>query len=173
MNEDLKILKNYLGTGLKMIFEKSGRIINLKGIKELEDALCFFDNESNLYYQHAFNFKPLLLPLSALTEPMEDWKIPIVELAKISDLGFHKFIKLKGSEKIIGVKYFDNKGDECVFAFQPESYCFGTHYEQEKEFTLTLNQLQLFEWLFEHHFDVYNWIEAGKAIDKRTLNLKK
>ena len=29
-------------------------------------------------------YKPLLLPISALTEPLEDGSVPIVELAKIS-----------------------------------------------------------------------------------------
>lgn len=105
------------------------------------------------------DFKLCLLPLSALTEPMEDGSVPIVELAKIaypnndwvlrdnlgtiaeSDTGMY-FMYLRDSNSF----YIDGNISGCV-----------------------PNQLQLFEYLYSKHFDIYGLIESGLAIDKRTV----
>lgn len=107
-------------------------------------------------------YKPILLPISALTEPMEDGSVPIVELAKIA----YKW--QKWDEKRIN----KNNG---VLEGSPYDFWFS---EEKREFMLCdgggylhiNNQLQLFEYLYSHHFDIYGLITAGLAIDKRTLN---
>ena len=106
---------------------------------------------------------PILMPLSELTTPMIDGSTPIVEMAKIAYPKANTYIHMKG---------------EICFIDAGESYVFG-YVESEQSFICTLlpknkncfvnNQLQLFEYLFANHFDVFGLIESGRAIDKRTV----
>ncbi len=56
-----------LGYGLKLMFEKSGRIIELKGVEDSPVTIQCVD-EQNLYDLSIWNFKPILFPLSYLTK---------------------------------------------------------------------------------------------------------
>jgi hypothetical protein len=90
-------LKGYLGTGLKMIFKKSGRCFTLNGLMTNENEnLIFIDSLQEKWLQKHWNFKPLLHPLSRLTVPISvegynngEEFVPIIELAKL----FHKNYK--------------------------------------------------------------------------------
>lgn len=102
-----------------------------------------------------------LLPLSALTEPSEDGTVPIVELAKIAteeDGDWHIFQGMAWSD------------EECLaYNFFIETSPFKMCLQYHDEWSNLPNQLQLFQYLFKHHFDVFGLIEKGLAIDKRTL----
>lgn len=195
---ELKHLCGYLPHGLKCQYEG---IINGKELSEEDKRLSKIDVFSNEYeyaispinglkiaelkeikiYRHywtahigiyrrglktfvnGYNFKPLLLPLSALTEPIEDGTVPIVEAAKIA----YKW--QKWDEKRIN----KNNG---VLEGSPYDFWFS---EEKREFMLCdgggylhiNNQLQLFEYLYSIHADIYGLIPAGLAIDKRTVKL--
>ncbi len=67
----LEILSAYLPHQLKLMFEKSGRIITMKSCFNNNDNsdLCITDvKESNGYNFKIWNFKPILYPLSRLTK---------------------------------------------------------------------------------------------------------
>jgi hypothetical protein len=173
--EELKVLRHYLGTGLK--FKK--KIHKDDGYYEFEmDGLVNHHIYSTAGVRYnSKNVLPCLLSLSALTEAMEDEKIPIVELAKI-ELG-NNFETLDNIETLELLRqhlceYYINGELYRLEYNETNGFAKYRPYDGDKYLMECCNQFQLFEWLFEHHFDVYNWIEAGKAIDKRTIkNIQK
>lgn len=126
------------------------------------------------------DFKPLLLPLSALTEPMEDGTVPIVELAKIELL-----TKKCQIGDLYNVESFKLLKDHfCEFYEEEDSYTrYWFQYNEVNGFSkqIVINgdfestfcniSIDLFEYLYSKHFDIYGLIPAGLAIDKRTVKL--
>lgn len=114
------------------------------------------------------DLKPLLLPLSALTEQLPDGSVPIVELM---DKSFNT--NWAKTEYI----YTDSGKNEWWVAFKDQNSCFGYNSDKQGFYSINGNgrdlyvhkQLQLFEYLFANQFDVFGLIDAGLAIDKRTL----
>lgn len=101
------------------------------------------DFNTNADYQKK-DLKPCLLPLSALTEPLPDGSVPIVELLKPNINIVPKYLRWVGNTILFG----------NILLLNVENLC--------------LQQSQ-FEYLYANHFDIYNLIEAGLAIDKRTI----
>lgn len=90
-------------------------------------------------------YKPLLLPLSALTEPMEDGSVPI-DIIREFNIGYVDFITLEREN------WIDLYGRKRWIGAIPN---------------------MIIEYLHSRHFDIYGLIHAGLAIDKRTLNKTK
>ena len=116
----------------------------------------FFDDEN-------VEIKPILRPLSDLTKEIEinGFKfIPLIKLAK---------------------KYADSSGyNYDIKIFRNKCFCFSKSSEVEFYFTgvdfkfhgkVVSNQLNLFEKLYEWHFDVYDLIHNGLAININKLKL--
>lgn len=113
------------------------------------------------------SIKPLLLPLSALTEPLPDGTVPIIELAKIH------LDWVEGND-------FNLK---CEYKYQRQINVQSTWnnivnrdpYFNDNLFIQTVNvhknEYWINEYLFANHFDVWNLIENGIAIDKRNIKL--
>jgi len=159
MKTELKdCLHHYLNTGLKiqakggMIYTLNFEIYNLTIIS---------------------GWKPLLLPMSALTEPLEDGTIPIVELARIATnfvfgnlLDFTKaelFSELDSSGLVV---YYESK--ERV-SFTADFDCTRKDFSLYSDGnSLNLDKLALFEYLFKHHFNVFD-LAPELWIDKRTV----
>ncbi len=158
MKLELKHLKNYLGTRLKVEGQTHKDIFELGGM-DGDIALLVGHGRVDL-----FDIKPLLLPLSALIEPMDDGSVPIVELAKIlySEISWTGKFKLVDNEV-----HFDSYESFNLFWYDYESKEFMVRMYETDSFPE--NQLQLFEYLFANHFDIFGLIYAGLAIDKRTL----
>lgn len=136
------------------------------------------DNDLVNYYDQHYrlkDIKPYVYPLSMLTEEIEyekDRFVPIQKLFEIST----------------GINYFD---DEANYSFDYREVNNGSYlaYELNRGIALQYdsiiqtfrafnddqtqsevkNQLKLFQKLFKWHFDVFNLIEQGKAIDKSKL----
>ena len=136
---------------------------------------------------HLPYIKPILRPMSDLYREI-DGSVGIVELAKIAGCKdeeiksyvldgqtnytipytFHvdgRVFKLRGEfffspkAKSFLFDYFDNGNEsKSNFLGDETSYQFGVD-----------NQLELFSYLFEHHFDVFGLIEKGLAIDKNII----
>ncbi len=116
--------------------------------------------------------KPILRPLSDLTREIEhNGKkfVPIVELCKLYESDQITYIEIKGSNNLIGLRYFDKDGTDCVFAYHIKYGAFAVHTVQDELFHIVYNQLELFQKLFECHIDVFGLIERGKAIDINRL----
>jgi len=117
------------------------------------------------------DFKPILRPLSDLTKPcLENGKTPIAELM---DKSFNT--NWAKTEYI----YTESGKNEWWVAFKDQNSCFGYNSEKQGFYSINnsckdlyvYNQLQLFEMLFEWHFDIYGLIVNGFAIDINTLSL--
>jgi hypothetical protein len=102
-------------------------------------------------------YKPLLIKMD-LTKPIiVDGKevIPIVELAIIA------FPELQWKSNGIGNA---TTGYGHTFYYLTNKMCFGCTHS-----AFTPYQIQCFQWLFEHKFDFFNFIEKNLAIDVTTL----
>ena len=71
MKLELKHLSPYLPYDLALIFEKSGRIIQMQSCFNNASLQITDQNEGNTYDLSIWNFKPMLRPLSQLTEEIE------------------------------------------------------------------------------------------------------
>lgn len=156
---ELKHLCGYLPYGLNFIIE-SGLIFKLR-------ATHIFNNHTGIYKGLEKQAKLLLLPLSALTEPLEDGTVPIVELAKIAGLNF---IKIDSIQITNGWIQILSQPKDSFYRFVYDSKTMGFRYYIDGNLYHLSNQLQLFEYLYLKHFDIYGLIDAGLAIDKRTVN---
>jgi len=168
MKLELNHLKHYFGTGLKVIDEEMQEVFDACGCDFSENELLINDNIDGSVEHYCLNLlKPLLLPLSALTEPMEDGSVPIVELAKIAS-----FIHNPNDGYVIETYWYSYgcKSGDYTFWYNGIGNFNCTKTTGDKVSTeIIQNQLQLFEYLFANHFDIYGLIDAGLAIDKRTL----
>lgn len=122
---------------------------------------------------------PHLLPLSALTEPMEDGSVPIVELAKMNGFTPHNyFIELQNDTIVLYGEQFNHPEERltAIFFFELDidncNMNKGIEFKDnavESVFSPLREQVKSFEYLFSNHFDVYGLLDANLAIDKRTL----
>lgn len=182
---ELKHIAGYLPYGLKVEhidYDYSDKVENkvVDVIFLAKDCIGFSDGAD--YYFHPEDMddynpsiKPLIRPMSDLYKPcLEDGKIPIVELAKIAGNHFTDY-KISNITKphsdifICGVKWYD-EGDECYYVFGWDDVNgFGFHNYDTKEILFVPHQIQLFEKLYQWHFDIHGLIEKNLALDMNTI----
>ena len=190
MELELKHLAPYLPYGLKVQLSQKG-IFNLdEEFPQPHNEICEitnilkFNNEwqveiSEVAGDDSFGLidideiMPLLLPMSSLYTEMEDGTVHIVELAKIT--GWLTIQDWEVSHKIVyglftcGVRWFDEE-DEKYYVFSwDEVNGFGMHEKPSRDIHFVPNQLKLFTYLFEHHFDIFGLIDKGLALDKTKI----
>ena len=107
--------------------------------------------------------KLALRPLSSLYERcLEDNKVPIIELAEMAFPDEGWFLDYNNNCKSFK--------DNCIFAY--DKYEFQFYCDNYEEAVVPCRQLQLFKWLYKHHFDIEGLIEKGYAVNINTLNDK-
>lgn len=171
-----KHLCGYLPYGLKGIEYIGAKEYVLERISANNECLWApnYDAHERLKYSlpKRIDCIPLLLHLSALTEPLEDCSVPIVELAKIA-FGQIDVLGITQKDGLYAVKFTDEEDDTTVFSYNTNVCSFQADYmnmeELERRITIVPRQLHLFEYLYSKHFDIHNRIPAGLAIDKRTV----
>lgn len=145
MKLELKHIAPYLPYGLKKLKTSKGNFTCDPDITKIEDVTISSINDLFKKRYHVKSCKPLLLPLSALTEPMEDGSVPIDIFAQIYFGGsFSKNLEGLKEEFINNILYSP----------------------------IGVVSFEIVEKLFAWHFDVYGLIESGLAIDKRTIKTR-
>ena len=165
---ELKHIAPYLPYKLKIYYE----LVNDRN--QLDWELTCTNVDFLLMNQN----KPILHPLSDLTKPcLPDDKIPLIELC---DIERGQIYWTDGGNKSI-IDCDDFKGQKVVqhdsydsimaFGFNTELKMFyGTiDIAVESQQTNIIKQIELFQKLFEWHFDVFGLIEKGLAVDINTL----
>lgn len=107
--------------------------------------------------------KPVLKPLSDLYKEI-DGKVGIVEIAREVELNF---IRYDLGSSCVDLYLTDRKGKKSRFwydGFKTGSFCL-TIYGYGK-----VNQLAGFQYLFQHHYDVFGLIDKGVAIDLNSIS---
>lgn len=112
-----------------------------------------------------------LRPLSDLYKEI-DGEVGIVKLAKIHDTDFDdtedvKVTPLTGWSTMGHVDYWNNDGIECRFGWFNS---FQAGYINPTRHRFVSNQLDLFTYLFQHHYDVFSLIDKGLAIDLNSIS---
>lgn len=134
------------------------------GLKTGSDYPASYYNEGKRYGLMLSQIKPLLHPLSDLYKEI-DGKVGIVDLAKIS-----ADFKWKLGRFYCDGEYIDVA--ECrygVFLYNKSNRVF----ELCNIYGLcgvAPNQLDLFTYLFQHHYDVFSLIDKGLAIDLNSIS---
>ena len=122
---------------------------------------------------------PILRPISDLNKPLKDDTIPIVELAKICYVkaGYNAIFEKEKCYVVnsLGAKlyrfYFDTSHNSfySMTLFVSSRWKEKSKYSEDRDVGVH-NQVQLFDYLNQHHFDYRGLIEKGLAIDINTLN---
>lgn len=127
---ELKHICGYLPWGLTG-FHKEGHICNID-----------FDMVVK-YGTNLANYKPLLFPLSSLTEQLPDGSIPIDTISEFN-IGY--------------VDFMTSEREHWIEMYGMERYIGSI-------------PLMIIEYLYSIHADIYGLIDSGLAIDKRTVKL--
>jgi hypothetical protein len=117
--------------------------------------------------------KPILRPLSDLTKEIEvngEKFVPIVELAKIAENRFLKTIKILKNESGYFLGFIGVDEQRFSFAYFHKTKSFLLHSSIIRNSVYPANQLEMFNKLYEWHFDIHNLIEQRLAIDINTLD---
>lgn len=183
MELELKHLAPYLPYGLKfehVEYDYSDKVNhNITKMESLSADLITFEDCSDYYFDadncDGYNptVVPILLPMSSLYTEMEDGKVHIVELAKIAtgvqDWEVIEYQPTFGSRKIKFKPYLIAYNKEYSFRFflrDKDFYLYDVDVARE---CTHQNQLDLFTYLFENHFDVFGLIDKGLALDKTKI----
>lgn len=118
--------------------------------------------------------KPILRPLTDLSKPcLEDGKIPIVEMGKISsnkELGWEQIQRYEGmiaaenSDELFMVTI-----DELTHKLLRFSTLLFCYKDVEYKDTDTNMIVELYDFLHQHHFDYRGLINQGLAVDINTI----
>lgn len=156
-----------------------GHIKEVRGFMDEEVYLDYNGIGTDMSGKELYEVTPILLPLSALIEPMEDGSIPIVELAKINGFTPQDYsIELQNDTIVLYGEQFRHPEERLTARFFFELDVDNCNMDKgiefkddavESTFSPLREQLKSFEYLFANHFDVFGLIDAGLAIDKRTL----
>ncbi len=175
----LEHLAPYLPYGLKLWHESWECELTMNADGSGSEDLSILDVE-----EYA---KPILRPLSDLTKEIQhngEKFVPIVELHKIATE--HQKGKGQQIDKIVYNKkntiaqlifkhvYFHNGEPlgKIIFEIDTDIVCFSIihTYEMEENYMFVQNQLQLFQKLFEWHFDVEDLIGKNLGISVHELS---
>ncbi len=158
---ELKDIAGYLPYELNVI-SKYGKTFTLS-IRRITQFGVFWDI-----------IKPILRPLTDLTKPcIENGKIPIVEMAKISsnkELGWEqieRYDKMLAAEN--GNELFMVIIDELTHKLLRFSTLYYSMKNMEYKDTDTNMIVELYDFLHQHHFDYRGLIKEGLAIDINTI----
>lgn len=163
-------IKMFLATGLKMNYSMDDRVFTLT------EKLTLNDGKED-YALHHFNilgycFKPLVRPLSQITEEIEhNGKkiIPINQLFNIAnglniDKDFNLEISIDKDPEYTTYTSVDTQWRDICYKLEVLDYKSGINFSIGKYLDqYPYNQLELFQKLFEYHFDVFGWLEKGLA----------
>lgn len=146
-------LAPYLPYKLKIKGDSNGEIAILSTLSEMSVNI---DGRGTQYgmWSGIDEIKPILRPLSDLTKNIEGIGIPMVELAKIWD---------RDSLWVLDGYYA--KSSKVYFSFSENSF----FAKIDGDISPINHQFELFQKLFELHFDVFGLIEKRLAIDVNTL----
>lgn len=131
--------------GINMVFEKSGRVIELSGLIKSDNGDIIYVCGDNLYYESiAHKFKPILHPMSDLTKLIEHNGDKFVPLHRLLE---HSSFNLGAMTNKDIMEFADIYSNVDL---------------------ITVNDLPLY---LEWKFDIAGLIDKGKAIDVNTLKI--
>lgn len=125
----------------------------------------------NGYVTERDSIKPILRPLSDLTKEIEvngEKFMPIIELAKLA-LSVKVLIKPIIDERFSKVTFEGHNEDYMFLVNKGLDFCLSNISFGSSHNIRISNQIQLFEKLYECHFDIHDLIGKGLAIDINTL----
>lgn len=170
MKLELKYLAPYLPYGLKFLDKtEDGKISEIINVDYNEDEGWNMRLKGWNYcagIDHGL-ILPILRPLSDLTKEIYG-VVHLVELAKIQceyDIEEYKLqSNVIDGMSAFGINYLNNDDESMVFGYDTYNG-FGLHIKPMNDVLFVSNQIKLYTYLFQHHFDIYGLIEKGLAID--------
>lgn len=168
----LKHIGPYLPYGLQVQIIETGnnrKLISVNANESVVLAAADLNPFSFPRCKPVTGIKPILRPLSDLYKEI-DGVVGIVELAKIANgIDWNK----RGWE-LSDLNEVSINQDGGVISFSFNKGNFSLKYRAKTKLNYTtwtvLNQLDLFAYLFQHHYDVYGLIDKGLAIDINTVH---
>lgn len=176
MKLKLKHLSAYLPYKMSCIVEGYSKPLPMisaydDGQNEYGCGAALQETSGNDFGFNSDEFKLILKPLSLLTKEFESNKektIPIIELCKIEDKNFNRVLRIDTSVDGSEIYYIDNDGEKYYFGYRTEynSFYFQNKHKQHIEI---LHSYNLYQKLYELHFDTFGLIESGLAVNFNLL----
>lgn len=170
----LKHIGPYLPYGLQVQIIETGNNRKLISVNANESVVLAADDLNPFSFPRCkpvTGIKPILRPLSDLYKEI-DGKVGIVEIAKM----------LSGTvlvEKIDGcctnLSYFkctfEDGFEELIINENCEGW-YRSYFDKNQPSTgrNVINQFEVFQYLFQHHYDVFSLIDKGLAIDLNSIS---
>lgn len=169
---ELRHLAGYLPYGLKALCVRTNEIRTVTLLHFTYDLKTVGHN--HLIYEGLLleKHKPILRPLSDLTKEIEvNWEkfVPMELLLDIEtkhNWSNSDYLECQSGQNEWWVKLKD-KNPSYIFGYNSIMGFYLLNQFSEKQFVR--NQLELFEKLYEWHFDIHGLIENNLAIDINTL----
>lgn len=195
MKLELKHIAPYLPYGLKIFTDYDG-IQEINGMPDLFHASYYCEKTDAGDEPHIEQIKPILRPLSDLTKEIEvngEKFVPMIKLLYLYETNFFheeellkciifdidsiiscehkKYELLRREDFIVTFKVETSNMGTLVYSFtyDPKIRRFAYRDETNSRPLGVAFQYDLFQLLFEWHFDVFGLIEQGLAIDLNTL----
>lgn len=112
------------------------------------------------------NIKPILRPLSDMTDEEEKEFVPLCAGSQIARFSRDQSGASNWRQWI--VEFENGDVDHLIMNESGETW-FRSYFEsaeRRRNWSNTINQHKQTVWLLRHHFDLFGWIPAGLAIDK-------
>lgn len=172
---ELKHIAPYLPYGLKVQHESIDEdVTEICNIESLSLDCVTFDNGCDFYFDDSEYdnpiIKPLLRPLSDLYKEI-DGVVGIVEIAKMLS-GTVLVDKIDGC--CTNLSYFkctfEDGFEELIINENCEGW-YRSYFDKNQPSTgrNVINQFEVFTYLFQHHYDVWDLIGQNLAIDKSKI----
>lgn len=124
------------------------------------------------YDEIGTDYKIIVRKNDAITKPLEDGTIPIVECAKIADLDFTmEGLKFRSKDKVHGCYYIDRMHLGAVFNYSEYNRCFALYQQEPKIIHIVPFQDDLFSYMKSKHFQLD--LPDELCVSMEEINIKK
>lgn len=167
---EIKHIAPYLPYGLKVQHESIDEdVTEICNIESLSLDCVTFDNGCDFYFDDSEYdnpiIKPLLRPLSDLYKEING-VVGIIELAKIEHPCSAYHILRSKVVEVAG----DNQSSMSFKYDLEDNYFINSNFDCDDEYYPIMYQLDLFTYLFHHHYDIFGLIDKGLAIDLNSIS---
>jgi hypothetical protein len=168
MKLELKHLSGYLPYQLNVLTNSIIREM----VYDLSKDVTGSKHTSIANILNGIGHKPILRPLSDLTKEIEvggDKFVPLYKLCKMQGFSMSNNWEYSFNTEFNIVAMM--KSEDWIFRYMntEKSFWLNGISDFNKKHQKSQKQLQMFEKLYEWHFDIYNLIPNNLAIDKNTL----
>lgn len=150
----------------ELTYEMTGKIISVSCDENIKRPVRVIKETYREYAYAIREIKPILRPLSDMTEDEEKEFVPLCAGSQIARFSRDQSGASNWRQWV--VEFENGDVDHLVMNESGETW-FRSYFESaesRRNWSNTVNQHQQTVWLLRHRFDIFEWTKSGLAIDK-------